>query len=763
MSSRLDETRLCTSINTDTLPQFYTTWTAELVSQPSIRWNSSNTFHAQYSSIRVTIMPTIENENKSYEQVPKAKFCGPQQVYITKGQTQTISNQEELERIPLEERLNFKLVVKEQTADLTCALICSEEYGRCYNYLLVYPSMLNHDILIDIVNRPYLNVEGKMKFLSTMAFIQNHIKSLTHLYNYCENVRPINSTSTIVNDIALHTALQLAHTAGVSPIMLLVQDYNNQSPVQTLAHQLNDVIAPQIPTKTLLKTSSCASLKRIFQSGDTSASFYKGIESAVFAPLAEKQLDTNLIHFSAFQLIKSFVWFFVLFPILTIWHLISSCRSSSGRCYDRIMILVGIAFISALYFSLISIIVVLVAFYNDMLSDNPEIIIQLWIPFIFWLHAIVFCYCVFGTFVLQSKTLPRFTSIKQAYNSAKLIVLHKTRSVRGMINSSTNSSHHSHDDNDNIWSQSDSMSLITKEYRKVPKWIQQCIFGLILLLALTAFLTERILLRSLASEQGNASSYDNFTNETHTGIPWLSVFIKGYLFSRYFILVITFPAAMLSCMKFYLNGYYTIKRILEAVIKIQYCDSERSERSKLDVRKAESLEYLFSLIHVVIDALSYSFAHLIMISSNVVVLFILTIVGFINYIQIHSPSTFTILNCAVLTVYLAVPSVIIIFFIASVNTMVTRNLRKLLEDNREQLTKQILNKQTSENHDNINEIITARDYLHEKIRILTNQSEFNMIKLLRLMPVDRKLLISVAASAVSSVITWLLAWTRNNS
>ena len=735
-------------------------WTAQLVPKSGCRWFESRSDAAGYIGLTVTIVPTFIKQKKSYIQAPKSKFCGLHEVYLFKGNSQVPASHEEMTHISVEECLKFQLVLKNEPARLTCVLI-RERGERPGEYLYIYPSSLELSVLREIIARPCRNILERMVLLATSGIVRSELQSLTHLYNYCENNRPLNSTPGMIGNIALLTTFQLVDDFH----LLRSPRCSHLTPVQEFVNRLIFILVALVMSMQPFENSSGDSQLNFLKNSKQLESFYKSIESKLFAPLKIKTNSQRLIY-PLSQFIKSFIWFLVIFPIIFLYTTIVSCIPCSRSKNMRIGISCFLASLMSLllYFSVgvSGLFITVYYIYRD--RYNNDIITDFWMTFVFSFYALTFFYVLLGPHLPYIPS-PRFVSIKSAHDKGKLLMLHRNQMAQKNMDFQTDNFRAPDVENEGVQFVDFQMSSITEKYQKVSKSVCRCLYIFSIFWGCTISSIQLTVLLLSDSKTRNISEHNSTNNNSQYILA--DVLAGSYLLAR-FVSFSILASTIFLCIQFYYKGYCTVKGILEKLSENDYAGS--NTYNEFDVKKPKSLEYLLALVHVIIGDISHSLSHLIMISFTVIVLFVLAVVALITYIQDRSPIRTSVISSIIFTISLGVPTVIMLIYIALINTMVTTDLRKILEVNKQQLVNQIVTEQltnarpTTTNQpvetDKMRQLIAARDYLHEQIHVLTSQAELEVVKLFGLITIDRKLLISVSISAIGGLITWLLSLGR---
>lgn len=170
------------------------------------------------------------------------------------------------------------------------------------------------------------------------------------------------------------------------------------------------------------------------------------------------------------------------------------------------------------------------------------------------------------------------------------------------------------------------------------------------------------------------------------------------------------------------------------------------------------MEYLLTLIRLVMGSVNHSLPHLIITGCTVLVIVILAITTLVFYLRFDSSLTPTVVSCVIYIVILAFPSVIILIQIAMINTMVSRNLLEILHDYKQRLVSEITKEQSlvieeTNTTDLVSNLTRSLAYLREQIDLLNGQREINNIKLLGFLPINMPLLISIGLAITGSVIS----------
>lgn len=711
-----------------------TSWTARLFHGPA----------SPDSSMTVTVVPRFEKKGNSYKQVPAPNLCGIQQVQLERS-SQTNLKRDEVSDISPEERLEFSLILNDDSTTLPCILI-HEQGDVPGEYLYICPQDLKLSKLREIVKCEDENVLERMFRLTTTAIIQKESDGITSLYNYCENNAPMNSTPTTMGDLALLTALELG---GV--VVDTVSSQNNTlSPIEDLADRLTDTIVRHAKSKFCSKGSYEKTMRNLVKKSAPVASFYTDLDSALFCPLRSKT-DAHTLLFSKWQLMVSFVLFVVIFPFYALRkifrcdkHFFKAANEGNFHQPTRSR---GFVFLS--YFSLFLSIASILIYYIKQPDDGHDEYVHIWVPFILTLVMLVFAHLNIGAIHLKF-SIPRFTSIKLSYEKAQVLVLRPHQSD-SLVNDNTETN----PENRKLLSAGLDISWVKKEYMDISTAFVKIWFVVMVVLFLLATAGQ------IALFEVYHLKHDKTTTLWIISSSWPEKLI-------YIVTVFTIASIMIVlniCANFYFEAYFVIKGIVD---NIQENDYERKEVKKFDVRKPESLEYLLTLIRVIVGSINDSLPQLIMIGCTVLVLLSLTIIALYNYIKYHALLSFPILSCLTYIGILAVPSIIILFLIASINATVTKTLPDILLHRKQRLINEIVRKQMLARHqrrdttyepseDLIPELIIARDYLHEQTSLLNNKEDISPVKLLNLIPINRALLISVIVTAGGAVSPYLLA------
>lgn len=743
------------SINTDEterlLPdrnEIHTLYTAKLVHASAFDRYKNMLFTSQHANVSVTVVPTFVKINNSYKQVPDAKFCGAQQIHLTKGRSEINLSQDELSGIVTEECLNFSLDLGDDVPVLRC--VCIHELGDTPGeYLYVFPPTISLQKLREIVDRPCKNVLERMLLLATSTIIHNEFESLKYLYNYCENMPLLNSTPAKIGDIALLTALELV---GVAEAKLPPQN-DMLPPVDNLANRLIATLVAHIQSKCRSKGSHEETLRKFLRNSTTIVSFYMELDSVLFAPFKLKA-DAKVLLYSTTQLIMSFFLFLFIFPIYCVRKLVRCDKhffrtDTEGNFHQP---KASRLFVFSSYFFLLLSIANTIDYYLARTSDVDRGLIRIWIPFILNFYTLVFAHTNIGA-VHSRFSMPHFTSIKLSHDKAQMLVICPTQNNCTNVHLTTSNLSESDAVNRDTSSVKFDISWIKADYMKISNATKVCWYIIMGLLILMATVGQIMISVTCRSENAYCST------------PTLGNITGSEGFTDIVNIISSFSAVtvLISCVLFYFTVYFTIKGILAKVHENDY--AEINESNEFDVKKPESLEYLLTLIRVMIGSINHSLPHLIIIGSTVLVIVSLAITTLIFYIRSHSPRSIAVLSCMAYIVILAVPSIIILIKIALINTMVTRNLLEILQDHKHRLINQITKEQPlamyqrnilqSSATDKVSKLMRAHDYLHEQIEHLTSQREINTVKLLGFLPISMPLLLSVGLAVVGSMIPYV--------
>lgn len=703
-------------------------WTARLVHETI----SSD------SIVEVTVVPTFVKNGNSYEQIPGPNFCGVKQVQLEKH-SQIISNRDQISHISLEDRLEFSLILEDGSTSLPCILIQEKDEGK-REYLYIHSPNLEPHTLRELIDRSEKNVLRRMFLITTTAIVQNESESLTALYNYCESNAPMNSTTTIMGDLALLTALEL----GGIPVVEVPPQKKNLSQIENLKDRLTDTIVNYAQLKFTPKDPTKNTVLHLSKNSTSIASFYKDLDSTLFRPLQSKT-DEHKVLFSKWKLMVSFVLFVLIFPFYALRKMFrcdkkffTPTNKSNFHHPTR-----SRAFVFLSYFSLFLSIASIAIYYIVKPADGHEEYVHLWVPFILTLVMLIFAQLNIGTIHLKF-SIPRFTSIKLSYEKAQVLLLrpYQTKLMNGNSDENEKSLP---DDLDISWVKQDFMdtSAISLKIR----------FPVMIVLFLLSIAGQIALFEIYHFK-------DDKTNKL-----WI---IRSSWSEKliYIVTVFTIASIMIVlniCAYFYLEARLVIDGIVD---NIQENDYEREEIKKFDIRKPKSLEYLLTLIRVVVGSINNSLPQLIMIGCTILVLLSLAIIALYNYIAFQVPFSFPNLSCLTYIAILAVPSIIILLQIASINVTVTQKLPEILLHRKQRLINEIVRKQLLATHqssttnqspeDLIPNLIIARDYLHEQTSLLTNKDDISPVKLFNLIPINRSLIISLIVTAAGTASPYLL-------
>ena len=727
--------------------------TVRLVRVYSFSSTQNNILVSEHLTMKVTMVPTFVKEGNSYKLVPKSRFCGTKEIQLTRIPPKDISIQAELSHISAEEPLQFSLFLENEIQCLTCVLI-HEGGNTPGEYLYVSPFSIQSTLKVNRANKEHLytcsldvelsklreiaehpckNALERMLMFATSAIIHREEECLTSLYNYCENRLLPHLSGTAIDDIAVLTALDLI---GMGKL--------DVSSDQNLANRLTDIIVTHAKSKFSPKDSNQALVRHTLKNSKAIASFYEKLDYALFCRLELKE-DVQSQGYLFYQLIKSFLWFVVAFPYYG-FRKIFRCDKNFYRLDNKDSFFQPVAsrwFVFLSYVSLVLSVGSIVVYYTLRTCYVTQGGVQIWVPLVLSFFTLVFAHMNIGA-IHPKFSIPHFTSIKLSHDKAQMIVLRQNQKNR--VDDETE---HEPIDFNISW---------IKKYMNMSSGIKyfSCIVVVLLLLIAPAIQVTLFEVELSYSSGGNISK-PCFMNKTETGILVYSANVVTTLWTT---------SVLVICGLFYFRAYFMIKGILTKAQENDY--NGENDSNEFDVRKPESLEYLLTLIRVIVGSINHSLAHMIMIGCIVLVLFVLAFFTLFYYIRFHHVLQISILGSIVYTVVLAVPSIVILILIALINNMVVRNLLEILQDNQQSLINQIGRQQSLEmqqrnttqpsTEDTISRLIRARDYLHHQINLLRSHGQINTIKLFGFLPINLPLLISVSLTIGGSVVAYLLSY-----